>query len=93
MGKQWLLVLLAVNLLTFAVYGFDKFCARSGRRRVSERSLLTLAFLCGWIGAWTAMSVFRHKTQKRSFRWQLRLVTVLNPCWLLLWWAFARGTA
>lgn len=90
MGKQWLLVLLAVNVLTFLTYGYDKFCARSGRRRVSERNLLMLAFLCGWLGAWTAMSVFRHKTQKSSFRWRLRLVTVLNPCWVLLWYATSR---
>lgn len=87
MGKQWLWLLLAVNALTFLTYGYDKWCARRGRRRVSERNLLTLAFLCGWVGAWMAMSVFRHKTQKSSFRWRLGLVTVLNPCWVLLWYA------
>lgn len=87
MGKLWVFVLLAVNALTFVVYGYDKWCAKKGWRRISERNLLTLAFLCGWVGAWAAMSVFRHKTRKASFRWRLVLLTVLNPCWLLLWFA------
>lgn len=87
MQKQWLLVLLAINALTFLVYGYDKWCARSGRRRVAERHLLALAFLCGWVGAWMAMSTFRHKTRKTGFRWRLLLVTLLNPSWLLLWYA------
>ena len=80
----WLLVL-AVNAITFLVFGFDKWCARRGRRRVPEARLLLFAFLSGWIGAWTAMSVFRHKTAKTSFRWKLAVVTVLNPFWLVLW--------
>jgi uncharacterized membrane protein YsdA (DUF1294 family) len=79
----WYLVL-AENAITFVVYGFDKWCARQAWRRVSEAHLLVLAFLSGWIGAWTAMFVFRHKTSKGSFQWKLAAVTVLNPFWLLL---------
>jgi uncharacterized membrane protein YsdA (DUF1294 family) len=82
-------IALAVNLLTFAVYGYDKLCARRGWRRISEARLLWLAFLGSVVGAWAGVSVFRHKTQKRSFRWRLLLVSLLNPLWLLVWYSWS----
>ena len=85
----WLLVLLA-NSVAFVLYGWDKFCARRGRRRVPEAHLLWLLFATGWIGAWLAMSVFRHKTVKSSFRFWAILWTLINPFWLLVWQEFAR---
>jgi uncharacterized membrane protein YsdA (DUF1294 family) len=84
-GKPLWYVVLAINLLAFLVCGYDKLCARNGWRRVPEARLLALAFFGGCIGTWFAMSVFRHKTRKTSFRWRLLLLTVLNPLWLLLW--------
>jgi uncharacterized membrane protein YsdA (DUF1294 family) len=84
MGRTLWLALAFLNVVTFCVYGYDKMCSKRGWRRVAEANLLWFAFLCGWIGAWTAMSFFRHKTQKRSFRWKLIAVTVLNPFWLVL---------
>lgn len=84
--ERWLWYLvLAANVIAFAAFGIDKWCARRCWRRVSEARLLLFAFLSGWIGAWTAMAVFRHKTAKASFRWKLLLVSVLNPFWLVLW--------
>jgi uncharacterized membrane protein YsdA (DUF1294 family) len=83
----WWLVL-AANVAAFALYGFDKWCSRGQRRRVRERTLLWGTFLCGWIGAWTAMSLFRHKTAKVPFRRWAILWTAVNPFWLLLWWTW-----
>ena len=60
--------LLAVNVLTFIVYGVDKWKARRGRWRVPEATLMGLAALGGSVGAWLAMQLFRHKTQKKKFR-------------------------
>ncbi len=40
-----------LNLLTFAVFGFDKAAAADKRSRVPERALLTLAALGGGPGA------------------------------------------
>jgi uncharacterized membrane protein YsdA (DUF1294 family) len=85
----WGLVLV-VNLLALAVYGFDKWRSRGQGRRVPERTLLWLLFLCGWVGAWLAMSWFRHKTQKQPFRRWAILWTVVNPFWALLWWTVAK---
>lgn len=70
----------AMSVIAFAAYGMDKSAARSGRRRVSEQTLLTLGFACGWPGAVVAQQVFRHKTRKRSFRrafWQLVVLNVV----------------
>jgi uncharacterized membrane protein YsdA (DUF1294 family) len=85
----WGLVLV-VNLVALAVFGFDKWRSRGQGRRVPERTLLWLLFLCGWIGAWVAMAWFRHKTQKQSFRRWAILWTVVNPFWALLWWTVGR---
>ena len=58
---------LGVNFWTFCVFGFDKYCARSGRRRVPESRLWCLVWLGGSLGAWVAMWVFRHKTLHKKF--------------------------
>lgn len=70
--------LLTINLLTFIVYGVDKWKARRGRWRVSEAMLLGLAALGGSLGAWLAMQFFRHKTQKKKFRYGVPILFVLQ---------------
>lgn len=76
--KAALLYLAAINLLAFLAFGWDKRAARRGARRVSEARLLWLAALLGAPGAWTGVSVFRHKTVKTSFRIRLVLATLVN---------------
>lgn len=76
----------AINLLTFAVWGFDKYRARTGGWRVPETNLLLLCALTGCIGAWVGVSVFRHKTQKTAFRIKLVLATAVNLLWVWLAW-------
>lgn len=66
-GFLLLLVLLVLNLWTFALFGWDKMCAEDGRWRVSESSLLSLALVGGIGGAYAGRAVFRHKTRKKSF--------------------------
>lgn len=59
--------LLLINAITFAVYGYDKFCAKKGAWRVPEIRLLGLAALGGSAGALLAMFLFRHKTKHLKF--------------------------
>jgi len=61
----WLVV---VSVLVAMLYGWDKW--RAGRHgwRVSERVLHVGELLGGWPGALLAGYLFRHKTEKRSFR-------------------------
>ena len=72
----------AVNAVTFFSYGLDKWKAARQRRRIPEAWLLGMALATGLVGAWVAMSTFRHKTRKTSFRVKLFFVSVINPIWL-----------
>ena len=65
--KYFYLYLLAVNLVAFLVFGWDKLMAKLEKRRVPERTLFLLAGLGGSVGAWMGMQVFRHKTRHTSF--------------------------
>ena len=77
--------LLAVNVLTFIVYGVDKWKARRGCLRVSEATLMGLAALGGSVGAWLAMQLFRHKTQKKKFRYGVPALFVLQVAAVLFY--------
>ena len=66
------------NVITFAMYAWDKRAAARHRRRVPERSLLTAALLGGSPAAFAAGRVLRHKTAKRSFRLRFALVVVIQ---------------
>ena len=70
--KAALYYLAGINVLAFLTFGWDKWAARRGGRRVPEARLLLLATLTGWLGAWIAVSVFRHKTVKTSFETVLK---------------------
>lgn len=62
-----LLLILIINIFTFAVYAWDKYAAIRGMYRVSEKNLLSLAFFFGAAGALLSMKIFHHKTQKPVF--------------------------
>ena len=76
--------LLAVNVLTFIVYGVDKWKAQRVRWRVPEATLMGLAALGGSVGAWLAMQLFRHKTQKKKFRYGVPALFVLQVAAVVL---------
>ena len=81
----WLLAYLVVaNLVSFAMFGVDKQRARAGQRRISERALLLSAVVSGTIGAWVGMSVFRHKTAKRSFQMTMVAMTALDAAVVII---------
>ena len=54
------------NILVALIYGIDKFRARKRKRRISEKHLITLAFLMGGFGAVVGMILFNHKTNKNK---------------------------
>ncbi len=79
--------LVAINVVTFAVYGIDKRRARRGAWRVPEKTLFLLPLLGGSLGALLGMRVFRHKTKHWYFVWgipAILLVQAALAAWSLL---------
>lgn len=64
---QILLALLAMNIVAFIMFGWDKRQARRGGWRVRESTLLLVALLGGTPGAFAGRALFRHKTRKQPF--------------------------
>lgn len=60
--------LLAMNMITFFLYGMDKYKAKHDRFRIPEKILLLFAYLGGAYGAAFGMQIWRHKTRKWKFR-------------------------
>jgi uncharacterized membrane protein YsdA (DUF1294 family) len=64
--QYFLLLLTVLNGIAFFSYYFDKRSAESNHWRTPERTLLMWG-LIGPFGAYLAMRIFRHKTQKTRF--------------------------
>lgn len=70
--------LIAINVLTFAMYGLDKWKASRHWWRIPEWVLMTSAAVGGSIGAWVGMKCFHHKTMKPLFRYGVPLILLLQ---------------
>ncbi len=85
-GSPWALLgcyLLAINLITFLIFGLDKWKARRKQarpsvRRVPEKTLFLLSLLGGSVGALLGMRVFHHKTLHRSFRLGIPAILIVQ---------------
>ena len=79
--------LIVINIVTFLVYGIDKWRSTSGRLlptgrkkakkgswRISEATLLILAAIGGSIGALLGMKIWHHKTMHKKFKYGLPLI-------------------
>lgn len=83
--------LVAINVVAFAYYGYDKGRAESGASRVPELVLHGLTAAGGSVGAYAAMKIFRHKTIKGKFRilfWCIVLLQLALAGWIVktMWW-------
>ena len=63
----YLYYILLINLITFLLFGIDKYKAKKGLWRIPEKVLFLFAILGGSVGALIGMKVFRHKTKHKSF--------------------------
>lgn len=70
--------LLTINIITFIIYGIDKYKSIKNKYRISENTLIILPILGGPIGAIFGMITFHHKTKKKKF-------IILIPMILLIW--------
>lgn len=85
-GNPWTLLLgylLVINLVTFLVFGLDKWKAKrkvkkESVRRVPEKTLFLLSALGGSVGALLGMKAFHHKTLHKSFRFGIPAILILQ---------------
>ena len=73
-----LLIFVVLNTASAVIIWLDKRNAQSGKKRISEHTLLVWALVGGWPGVICAMRRFRHKTSKRSFIVKFVMVVLLN---------------
>ena len=70
--------LFVVNLISFILYGIDKYKAKKNIWRISEATLLTMAVIGGSVGAWAGMRIWHHKTMHRKFKYGIPLIIILQ---------------
>ena len=66
------------NVVTFFMYGIDKWKAKKSKWRIRETALLGLAVLGGSIGAWLGMKVWHHKTQHKKFKYGVPAIIIIQ---------------
>lgn len=76
--KILIIYLIVANVVTFFMYGVDKWKAKRSKWRIREAALLLLAVLGGSIGAWLGMKVWRHKTMHKKFKYGIPLIIILQ---------------
>ena len=74
--KIIVIYLIVINVVTFFIYGIDKWKAMRSKWRISEAMLLGLAVIGGSIGAWLGMKVWHHKTMHKKFKYGIPAIIV-----------------
>lgn len=69
--------LLLINIISFIIYGIDKFLSIKHWYRISEFILLCFGFIGGVIGSLIGMYLFRHKVKKIKFKIFLFIYSLL----------------
>ena len=86
--SRLLVVFLLLNLVSFLMFGLDKWKAMHGRWRIPESTLLLSAALGGSTGAFLGMKMFHHKTRKAKFYLGVPALWTIQV--ILLWYLMHR---
>lgn len=81
--KILIIYLIAINVVTFIVYGIDKMKAKRSKWRIPEATLLGLAVIGGSVGAWLGMKVWHHKTLHKKFKYGIPLILIAQIALLI----------
>lgn len=72
------IIIAIINIVTFIIYGIDKYKAKKGKWRIPENSLIGLAIIGGSIGAYLGMRVWHHKTMHLKFKYGIPLIIIIQ---------------
>jgi len=67
-----------MNIATYITFFIDKTLTQKNARRISEATLLGLAFFGGSCGEFLAQQQFRHNTQKEPFKTYLYAISLFH---------------
>ena len=84
MIKYIILEMFGMSIVLFVVMGLDKYKAKTGRWRVSEKTLFLMALLGGALGGVVGMRVFHHKTKHWYFQYGFPALLIVQAA-LLVW--------
>lgn len=77
---HWLYIVLiylaAINIVTFSLYGIDKWKAKRSKWRIEESTLLWWAAFGGSLGALLGMKVWHHKTLHKKFKYGVPAILI-----------------
>ncbi len=73
-GVSWLAWFVGVNAVAFAAYGYDKFAAVTGWRRIRENTLIWFSALGAIPGDALARSAWNHKHHDEVFLYRAKFV-------------------
>jgi uncharacterized membrane protein YsdA (DUF1294 family) len=74
--------MVGITIFTYIMFAIDKHRAKVRGDRISERELLILSGMGGFLGATLAMVILHHKTSKNSFLIKHILILVAWIGWL-----------
>lgn len=72
------IIIVIINIVTFIIYGIDKYKAKKGKWRIPENSLIGLAIIGGSIGAYLGMRIWHHKTMHLKFKYGIPLIIIIQ---------------
>ena len=83
--------IIIINVVTFLVYGYDKYQARKNGHRIAEKTLHIMALMGGSGGAFLGQILFRHKTRKWKFRAIFIIIVVIQILMIVFWAYYLHG--
>ena len=72
-----IIYLAVMNIVGFAAMGIDKQKAKKQVWRIPEKTLIGLAAIGGFVGAFCGMQCFRHKTKHMKFVVGIPMISII----------------
>ncbi|WZL71719.1 DUF1294 domain-containing protein [Clostridiaceae bacterium 35-E11] len=87
-----LLYIVIINLYGISITAIDKYKAKKEKWRIRERTFFVTAFLGGAAGVIMGMTMFRHKTQHKSFYIGIPILYLCNiaSVFFFIYWIYIR---
>lgn len=85
MEKTIVIFYILINIITFSLYGIDKWKAKRHAWRIPEATLLGFAAIGGGLGALLGMSAFHHKTKHKKFTLTVPIMSTVQVILMVLY--------